>query len=401
MERRDFGRAMALGLVGLGMSGRTDTATAATRGPDAPYRALPDLPVRRNNGIRMGGDYHSVAGKTITDPRSLAYFQRFNAHHITARAPTALSKEQLKEFPQFGGFLNADGPWDGDRLKQMQDDCRKANMVLEGVRMDSAYIIMKEGPKRNQYLDIIRENIRKAAAAGVSLISYHWTMIPIQRNREAVGRGGVTYDSFTLEPNYRDLPPTKAAGRVSLDDYWSRIDYFLKNVVPVARECKVKLACHPYDPGGLPLGYQGVDNWDAGDYVAALRKYELLYDDVYNGFTYDTGVAGESLDNPNAQLGILRYLAERGKIAQVHFRNIRGHRNEFAEVYHDEGDINLFNCLRVLRDTGWSGTLLPDHSPVHPDDSGELQGFAFAYGYIEALLRGAKEEAAAVTGHST
>jgi mannonate dehydratase len=161
---------------------------------------------------------------------------------------------------------------------------------------------------------------------------------------------------------------------------------------------KVKLACHPYDPGGLPLGYQGVDNWDAGDYVAALKKYELLFDDAYNGFTYDTGVAGESLDDPNAQLDILRYLSERGKIAQVHFRNIRGRRNDFAEVYHDEGDINLLNCMRVLRDTGWTGTLLPDHSPEHPDDPGELQGFAFAYGYIEGLLKTTRDEAARVTG---
>jgi mannonate dehydratase len=388
---------MMLGLAGASLSEQAGGA-AVQRMLDSPYRAMPDLPVRRNDGIRMGGDYHSIAGATITDPRSLAYFQRFNAHHLTTRAPPALSKQELQAFPQAGGFLNADGPWNGDRLKRMQEECHTAGMVLEGVRMDSAYIIMKEGPQRDRYIDIIRDNIRKAAAAGVSLISYHWTMIPIRRNREIVGRGGVTYDAFKLEANYRDLPPTKAAGRVSLEDYWSRIDHFLKNVVPVAREMKVKLACHPYDPGGLPLGYQGVDNWDAGDYIAALRQYELLYDDVYNGFTYDTGVAGESLDDPNAQLGILRYLAERGKIAQVHFRNIRGHRNDFVEVYHDEGDVNLLNCLRVLRDTGWSGTLLPDHSPVHPDDPGELQGFAFAYGYIEGLLKAARDEAARVTG---
>jgi mannonate dehydratase len=392
---------MALGLVGVGLFEHANAAAAAAPRRDTGYRVLPDLPVRRNDGIRLGGDYQNVAGSTITDPRSLAYWARFNARHITAMAPTAATKEELWRFPQSGGFLNADGPWDGDRLKRMQEDCRKAGLTLEGIRMDSAYIIMKEGPQRDRYLDIIRENIRKAAAAGITLISYHWTMITIRRNLEVKGRGGATYGGFKLERNYRDLPPTEVAGRVSSEDYWSRIDYFLKNIVPTAREMKVKLACHPYDPGGLPLGYQGVDNWDAGDYIAALKKYELLYDDIYNGFTYDTGVAGESLDDPNAQLDILRYLAERGKIAQMHFRNIRGHRNDFVEPYHDEGDINLLNCMRVLRDTGWSGTLLPDHVPSHPDDPGGLQGFAHAYGYMEGLLRATRDEAAWVTGTRT
>lgn len=394
MDRRDFGRTLLAGMAGAAASA-APAAAATSNEPisDAPYRVMPDLPVRRNDGIRVGGDYHSVAGTTVTDPKSLAFFKRFNALHITGRAPSALSKEELKAFPQFGVFLDADGPWDGDGLKRMQDDCRKADTILEGLRMDSVYIIMKPGEERERYLDIIRENIRKAAAAGVSLISYHWTMIPIRRNGKVPGRGGSTYESFKLEPDYAELPATIAAGKVSLEDYWSRIDYFLKGVVPLAREMKVKLACHPYDPGGLPLGYQGVDNWDAVDYVAALKKYEMLHDDVYNGFTYDTGVAGESLDDPNSQLDILRYLSERGKIAQVHFRNVRGHRNDFVEIYHDEGDVRLLDCLRVLRDTGWTGTLLPDHAPVHPDDPKKLEGYAFAYGYIAGLLRSARDEA--------
>ena len=223
-------------------------------------------------------------------------------------------------------------------------------------------------------------------------------MIPIRRNFTLPGRGGSTYEGFKLEQDYAKLPPTEAAGLVSSDEYWSRIDHFLKGAVPVARESKVRLAVHPYDPGGLPLGYQGVDNWDAVDYMPALRKYMALYDDPYNALCYECGVTGESIPDPNAQLPLLREMSEKGKIAQVHFRSIRGHQNNFVEVYHDEGDVNLLNCLRVLRDTGWEGTLLPDHAPRHPDDPGKLQGYAFAYGYIEGLLRAAREEGLRATG---
>ena len=46
---------------------------------------------------------------------------------------------------------------------------------------------------------------------------------------------------------------------------------------------------------------------------------------------------------------------------------------------------------------GWEGTLLPDHNPVNPDDPNKLQAYAFSYGYIEGLLRAAKEEAIRAT----
>lgn len=100
------------------------------------------------------------------------------------------------------------------------------------------------------------------------------------------------------------------------------------------------------------------------------------------------------MDDSNAQLALLRHLAERGKIAQVHFRNIRGHRDDFIETYIDEGDVNMLDIVRVLRDTDWEGSLMPDHVPNShdPDDPHKLQSFASALGYIEGMLRAARDE---------
>ena len=398
MDRRNFSKTLLGVMAGAAACGGAPVAAAAVAAKaarqvaDAPYRVLPDLKVRRLGDIHTGGDYHTLVGTGPTDPASLDYFRRFNARYLTVRANTAATPEEMKPWPHAGGFLNADGPWHGDELMRWQDNCRAADMVLEAVRMDSAYIIMKDGPQRTKYLDLIRENIIKAGRAGIKLVSYHWTMIPIRRNITVPGRGHSIYDGFKLEKDYLSLPPTKAAGRVSADEYWSRIDYFLKGVVPVAKEAKVRLAVHPYDPGGLPLSYQGVDNWDAVNYMAAIRKYMSLYDDPYNGLCYECGVTGESIPDTNAQLPLLREMSEKGKIAQVHFRNIRGGQGNFVEVYEDEGDTDMLNCVRVLRDTGWEGTLLPDHNPRHADDPKKLQAFAFSYGYIEGLLRSARDE---------
>lgn len=249
MDRRDFAKTLIGGAVAVPIAG-----AAARPMDDRLYRGVADLPVRRNHGIRAGGDYWIRVGDDgLTSQRSLDYFRRMNVRHLTAKGGTTLSAAEKSAHSRFGDFLQPDGPWDLDRLTRMQDDCRKSDMVLEGIRMDSAYIVMKPGLERNGYVDTICENIRKASKAGVSLVSYHWTMIPIQRNRKVPGRGGTIYNGFKLEDDYKSLPET-AAGRVSADDYWERIAFFLKNVAPVAREYKVKLACHPYDPGGLPLG---------------------------------------------------------------------------------------------------------------------------------------------------
>lgn len=391
MDRRNFG---------IGAMAALGTAALPARAAidDTPYRVMPDLPVKRLGDIHTGGDYHTLVGKGPTDPASLDYFRRFNARYLTVRANTTATAEEMKQWPHYGVFLNADGPWNGEELIRWQEDCRAADMVLEAVRMDSAYIIMKEGAERERYLDLIRENIRKAGKAGIALVSYHWTMIPIRRNFTVPGRGHSIYDGFKLEKDYAALPPTEAAGRVSMDDYWGRIEYFLKGVIPVCREAKVRLAVHPYDPGGLPLGYQGVDNWDAVNYMAAIRKYMALVDSHYNGLCYEVGVTGESLPDPNEQLPLLREMSEKRKIAQVHFRNIRGSQGNFVEVYEDEGDIDMLNAVRVLRDTAWAGTLLPDHNPRHADDPKKLEAFAFSYGYIEGLLRAARDEGMRATG---
>ena len=46
---------------------------------------------------------------------------------------------------------------------------------------------------------------------------------------------------------------------MNADDYWERITCFLEKVIPVANEYKIRMACHPHDPGVPPEGYQGID----------------------------------------------------------------------------------------------------------------------------------------------
>jgi hypothetical protein len=216
--------------------------------------------------------------------------------------------------------------------------------------------------------------------------------IPIRRNGHTPGRGGSTYEAFKLEPNWKELPVGKA-GVVSSDDYWERITAFLQHVIPVCKQYDVRMAAHPYDPPGLPFGYQGAENWDSPSIFEGFKRYEKVVESPYNGFQLCLRTTGEGLEKPLTDvLPIVQYLGERGKIYQIHMRNIRGGLNDFAEVYPDEGDMDFSKVMRILRDTQFAYSICADHMPSHPDDPGKLQAFAFGNGYIKALIDAVNSE---------
>ena len=41
----------------------------------------------------------------------------------------------------------------------------------------------------------------------------------------------------------------------------------------------------------------------------------------------------------------------------------------------------------VYKEVGYPYMMMPDHVPSHRDDPGGVQAFAFAYGYIRALIQ--------------
>ena len=372
IKRREFGKTLVGGAVGAGLASGVRPEAALAKSVRAPKP-------KKNLLMHVGGDYHSIAGgpnADMTAKANLEYNLRHGVKHLTA---------QLRK-------VGRDGAWDGDELKRMKDNCDAAGMTFEAIRMDADYIMLPKGSERDRRLDAIIGNIEKASQIGVKVITHHWTVIPIRRNSRAAGRGGVTYVAFKLEENWKDLPVGKA-GRVSSDEYWERITYFLQKVIPVCKQYDVRMAAHPYDPPGLPFGYQGAENWDSPSIFEGYKRYEAIIDSPYNGFQLCLGTTAEGLKNPGSEiLPIVQYLADRGKVHQVHMRNIRGGLNSFAEVYPDEGEMDFLKIIRILRDSQFSLSICPDHMPSHPDDPGKLQAYAFGYGYINALIHAANSE---------
>ena len=245
--------------------------------------------------------------------------------------------------------------------------------------------MLGKSPERDREIDAISTMIRNCGEAGIPMVKYNLTILGVVRTQPTRGRGGARYSTF----RYRDAvqePPLTEAGPVSADAFWERITYFLDRVIPIANEYKIRMACHPHDPGVPPEGYQGVDR--VLGTVDGLKKFVRIQESPYHGLNFCQGTVSEMLSDPRTEIyDVIRYFGSQKKIFNVHFRNIRGHRNDFQEVFPDEGDVDFVKAIRVYREIGYPYLLMPDHVPASPNDPDGLQSFAYCYGYIRGLLQ--------------
>ena len=158
-------------------------------------------------------------------------------------------------------------------------------------------------------------------------------------------------------------------------------------MLPVAEEHKVRLCCHPHDPG-LPGGkpYRGVHRVLGS--VEGLKRFAEISASKYHGLNFCQGTVAEMLEKPGKEIyDVIRHFGKQGKIFNVHFRNIKGGLGNFSETFPDAGDVDMLKALRVYREVGYDGMIMPDHVPQIDGDEASAQAFAFAFGYIQALLQ--------------
>lgn len=251
-------------------------------------------------------------------------------------------------------------------------------------------IMLGKSPERDRAIDDICQMILNAAKAGIPALKYNMSILGIVRSEPAKGRGSSKANTFIYD-EARQEPPLTEAGRVTEEMSWERITYFLKRVIPVAQEYKVKMACHPHDPG-MPRGkgFRGVERVLGS--VDGLKRFVEIVPSQYHGLNFCQGTVSEMLRDPAKEVfDVIRYFGSRRKIFNVHFRNIKGGFLNFREAFPDEGDVDMIHAMRVYKEVGYDGMIMPDHLPTVPGDSGDYTGgprvFAYACGYMQALLQ--------------
>ena len=294
-----------------------------------------------------------------------------------------------------------DDQWSADGLKRLRERVEASGITLDMVplpmsssalaRAENPNILLGKSPERDRELDDICQMIRNASSAGIPSLKYNLTLLGVVRTAGTPGRGGARYSTFVYDDAKPD-PPLTQAGPVGADAYWERITYFLDRVIPVANEYKVRLACHPQDPAMPPgKGYQGVET--VLGTVDGLKRFVNIAASPYHGLNFCQGTVSEMLARPGEQIfDVIRYFGSRGKIFNVHFRNIRGGLLRFQETFIDDGDVDMLEAMRVYKEVGYDGMMMPDHVPAIPGDAKGAQAFAHAFGYIQALIAAVSAE---------
>lgn len=370
MDRRTFLSASSASAIAL-------TARAAPASAADPTRA-PRLALK----VRLGHQIGQAQDAT------LAWLARFGVEGVGA-SPTITDPARI--------FATA------EEMMRLRETVEKHGLTLEitdSVLLNSTLIdrekhpaiMLGQSPERDRDIEAFQNQIRACAAAGIPTLKYNMSILGVVRSGTTKGRGDAMYATWRLKDAPPDQPLTRA-GVVDASAAWERITYFLERVVPVANEYRVRLACHPHDPGMPPEGYRGVDR--VLGTVEGLKKFLMIKESPYHGLNFCQGTLAENLRDPGKEIfDVIRYFGTRNKIFNVHFRNIRGHRDDFMEVFPDEGSVDFVEALKVYREIGYAGLLMPDHSPQVPGvPDAQSQNFAFAFGYIRGLIQSERHNA--------
>jgi mannonate dehydratase len=283
-----------------------------------------------------------------------------------------------------------------DELSALRERCERHGISLDMMTdpylrptpIDETHwpaIMLGKSPDRDREIEKVQTLIRNCAKAGIPSIRYNLTIVGYLRSGKVTGPGGAAYTTWRLKEAAALRNGTTRAGKVSADAFWERITYFLDRVIPVATEHKVRMACHPHDPP-TPPGFEGVDS--VLGTVDGLKKFVGIRESAYHGLNFCQGTISTMLADPAREIfDVIRWFGTRKKIFNVHFRNIHGARDDFEERLPDTGDIDFVKAMRVYKEVGYDGMMMPDHVPKSPDDPEERQVLAYCYGYIKALIQ--------------
>jgi mannonate dehydratase len=165
------------------------------------------------------------------------------------------------------------------------------------------------------------------------------------------------------------------------EQLWQRLKDFLDALVPVAEEAGVTLAAHPDDPplptvrGQPRLVYQP-------------RLYQKLIDlkpSPRNALEFCLGTLAEMTEGDIYD--VVDTYSRQGKLAYVHFRNVRGKVPFYKETFIDEGDVDMLRVMRILKANQFNGIVVPDHAPQMACAAPWHAGMAYALGYMKAALQ--------------
>lgn len=299
-----------------------------------------------------------------------------------------------------------DGYWRTQDLAELKARCERDGLALEGlenVPVRHFSDVVRGGPRRDEQLDDYLRTMRNMAAVGIDLLGYNFMADYVWRtDLAATTRGGARTTSFDLDAArrqgnelraYKLTPQDTHPVELTAAELWANYDYFLAAVLPEAERLGLRLALHPDDPPvAEPL--DGIARIFTSP--AALREgLQRAGNSPSWALNACFGTISE-MGGAAAVAAVIDEFGAAGRIAYVHFRDVRGTVPSFDECFLGDGNFSPVDVIRHLQRVGFDGFLIDDHVPAMVGDVdtwGDTSSEAYcsrsrahAIGYLQGIL---------------
>ena len=271
-------------------------------------------------------------------------------------------------------------------LKSIQERYARFGMrIYSGVHYSYRSTRVQLGlPGRDKDIETYCRFLRNLGKLQIPIASYDFHPANTYTTR-MVQRRGYTAREFDLNDFRAKVEKQAFEREYSAEEMWGNYAYFMKAVLPVAAESGVKLALHPDDPpiakmNGVAKLFTHYDGYRRAEQVAG--------DSRFWGLTFCVGTWSEGGNAMGKNVfEMIEDFGGRGKILEVHFRNVSGQLPHFVETFPDDGYMNMYEVMKALRRVKFSGAAEPDHVPKLAGDTGILRaGTAYCIVYMRSLI---------------
>ena len=154
----------------------------------------------------------------------------------------------------------------------------------------------------------------------------------------------------------------KSYEEITKKDLQSNFGEFIKEIMPIAEEHKVKMALHPDDPPIPLFGLPRIVSTKA-DYKYIFEKYNS----INNGMTFCTGSLASNINNDIYEI----FEEFHDRINFLHLRNIKieEDKKSFYESDHLDGDVDFVRVIKMILKEEENRKLISENYqiPMRPD----------------------------------
>lgn len=291
--------------------------------------------------------------------------------------------------------ISAGEKWTREAIQQMKSEVNASGLHISGIESVNVHEDIKTGSSnRDKYIENYIETLENLGKEDIHLVCYNfmpvfdWTRSELARMRNdgstVLAYNQADIDKIIPEEMFASIaedmngtvmpgwePERMAKVKELFEEYkdvneeklFDNLKYFLEAIMPVCNKYDIKMAIHPDDPAwsvfGLPRIIINKKN--------ILRMMNMV-DDVHNGVTFCSGSYGTNRENDLPDM----IHSLKGRIHFAHVRNLRFNSDsDFEEAAHlsSDGSFDMYEIMKALYDTGFSGPIRPDHGRMIWDET--------------------------------